>query len=272
VASEPDDERCCEYVEVSVNNHRVTLRAGGIAGRELKQEAAAQGAELQLGFRLWIRWRDRYVAVYDDNVIDVREGQEYLAITADDHAYPLPVRTAEQVFGGAMNPPAEGWSLILPQWLWADLSNHVLADGADRAGVILADHAGGQHGPRLLGRVFVPARDDIDYLEGSPGYWSLSPEFIRDAAVRARDERLAHLAVHNHRGNATVGFSHIELASHERGYPALLRITGQIVGAVVLTSRAAAGHLWLPDGTRAPLVEVIVPGRPARLAAPTQVL
>jgi len=269
VSGDPDDERRCERVEVSVNNHRVTLRAGGIAGRELKQEAAAQGAKLQLGFRLWIRCGDRYAAVYDADVIDASEGQEYLALTSDDHARPPPTPTAERAFDRAMNPPADGWSLVLPPPLWADLSNHVLADGAEHAGVILADRASGQRGHRLLGRVFIPARDDIDYLEGTPGYWSLSPEFIRDAAVRAKREESVYLGVHNYRGDTAIGFSPIDLASHERGYPALRRITGQPVGAVVLSRRAAAGELWLSGDAREPLAELVVPACDAvRLCPP----
>jgi hypothetical protein len=57
-----------------------------------------------------------------------------------------------------------------------------------------------------------------------------------------------------------VGFSEIDLASHERGYPALRKITGQVVGGLVFTPQAAAGDLWLPDGSRDRLVEVIIPG------------
>jgi len=77
--------------------------------------------------------------------------------------------------------------------------------------------------------------------------------------VRARDERLAYLAAHNHRSDAT-GFSHIDLASHERGYPALRQITGQPVGALLLTTHAIVGVLWLPDGTR----QALTVGLPAR--------
>jgi hypothetical protein len=64
--------------------------------------------------------------------------------------------------------------------------------------------------------------------------------------------------VHNHQNAGPASFSHIDLASHERGYPALHRITGQPVGALVLTTQAATGDLWLPDGTRDALTEVVV--------------
>jgi ThiF family len=159
-----------------------------------------------------------------------------------------------------VNPPADGWSLTLPPRLWAELSRHMLADGDEHGAVILADRAHGPRGPRLLGRELIPAEDGLDYVKGSAGYRRLSARFVRDAVVRARDERLAYLAVHNHGGTTVVRFSRVDLASHERGYPALRQITGQIVGALVLTPQAAAGDLWLPDGTREPLAEVVVPG------------
>ncbi|WP_086667124.1 ThiF family adenylyltransferase [Lentzea kentuckyensis] len=159
-----------------------------------------------------------------------------------------------------VNPPADGWSLTLPPHLWAQLAQHLFTDGGEHGAVILAGLADGPRGPRLLGRELLIARDGRDYVPGTYGYRALSPEFVRDAAVRAADEKLAYLAVHNHFGTTSVGFSRVDLASHERGYPALQQITGQIVGAVVLTPQAAAGDLWLPSGDRVDLAEVVIPG------------
>jgi hypothetical protein len=137
-----------------------------------------------------------------------------------------------------VNPPADGWSLTLPPRLWADLARHLFPDDGDEHGaVILAGSSTGPRGPRLLGRELLLAADGVDYVEGTIGYRALSAEFVRDAALRARDERLAYLAVHNHFGTTTVGFSRVDLASHERGYPALKQITGHLVGAVVFTPR-----------------------------------
>jgi molybdopterin/thiamine biosynthesis adenylyltransferase len=178
----------------------------------------------------------------------------------------------------AVNPPTDGWSLTLSPRLWADLAGHLMSDGDRHGAVILADAARGARGPRLLGRELILAEDDVDYLKGSGGYRWLSAEFVRDAAVRARDERLAYLAVHNHHGTTSVAFSRVDMVSHERGYPALRQITGQVVGALVLTSQAAAGDLWLPDGAREPLAEVVVLGhnllrlapRPAKSVAATE--
>jgi ThiF family len=174
-----------------------------------------------------------------------------------------------------VNPPAPGWSLTLPPGIWARLTAHLFrADRDEHGAVILAGQAAGPRGPRLLGRELIVAGDGSDYVPGQAGYRALAPGFVRDAAVRARDEQLAYLAVHNHAGTTTAGFSDVDLASHERGYPALRQITGQLVGGVVLTPQAAAGDLWLADGSRADLAELVIPGgnlvrlrpRPARPA------
>jgi molybdopterin/thiamine biosynthesis adenylyltransferase len=144
--------------------------------------------------------------------------------------------------------------------MWAALSRHLFrGDGDEHGAVILAGQADGPRGPRLLGRELIIAADDTGYVPGQSGYRALAPGFVRDAAVRARDEGLAYLAVHNHLGTSTVEFSGIDLASHERGYPALRQITGQVVGGLVLTRQAAAGDLWLPGGSRASLAEAVIP-------------
>ncbi|WP_073839422.1 ThiF family adenylyltransferase [Micromonospora sp. CB01531] len=160
-----------------------------------------------------------------------------------------------------VNPPTDGWSLTLPPQLWGALADHLFRDDKEEHGaVILAGRADGPRGPRLLARELIIAKDAVDYVPGETGYRALAPSFVRDAALRARDEGLAYLAVHNHFGDVTVGFSRIDLASHERGYPALRQITGQVVGGLVFTPQAAAGDLWLPHGSRVDLAEVVIPG------------
>ena len=159
-----------------------------------------------------------------------------------------------------VNPPAEEWSLTLPPLLWADLTNHLFQeDGTEHGAVLLAGRAESPRGPRLLARHLLLAFDGTDYVAGRYGHRALTPSFVREAAVRARDERLAYLAVHCHAGLDHVGFSEVDLASHQRGYPALVQITDQIVGGLVFTPHAAAGDLWLPDGTRTQLAEVVIP-------------
>lgn len=160
-----------------------------------------------------------------------------------------------------VNPPAPGPSLTIPAHLWGQLRAHLFpGDRAEHGAVLLAGWADGPRGLRLLARDLITARDGIDYLPGQYGHRALSATFVRDAALRARDEHSAYIPVHNHGGTTAVGFSATDLASHQRGYPALRQLTGTPVCALVLAEQAAAGDLWLPDGTRTHLAEVTVPG------------
>ncbi|MFI5887665.1 ThiF family adenylyltransferase [Streptomyces sp. NPDC051554] len=177
-----------------------------------------------------------------------------------------------------VNPPVPGPSLTIPAHLWRKLTAHLFpGDRAEHGAVLLAGWANGPRGLRLLARDLITARDGTDYLPGQYGHRALSATFVRDAALRARDEHSAYIPVHNHGGTATVAFSPTDLASHQRGYPALRQLTSTPVCALVLAEHAAAGDLWLPDGTRTHLSEIVVPGnnllrlrpRPAPASAPT---
>lgn len=113
------------------------------------------------------------------------------------------------------------------------------------------------------------AEEGTDYVEGKIGYRALSPQFIHQMITRARDEKLAYLAVHNHATDKNVGFSHIDLDSHERGYPALLQIShGWPVGALVLGTRSMEADVWLKDGTRLGLDSAIIVGKTIRRLTP----
>ena len=169
-----------------------------------------------------------------------------------------------------MNPPACGWSLTLRSRDWRTLERHLFPGDDDEHGaVILAEQTTGPRGLRLLARRLLLACDGVDYVPGQHGYRALSPDFVRDCALQARAEGLSYLAVHNHGGFDTVAFSPIDLASHQRGYPALVQLTRGTVGGLVLAQGAAAGELWLSDGTRARLSEVVVPGNNLRRLRPT---
>jgi hypothetical protein len=109
---------------------------------------------------------------------------------------------------------------------------------------------------RLLAREVVLARDGVDYVEGRRGYRMLKAEFIQPLIRRCRDERMVYLAAHNHGGTSTVAFSDDDMASHERGYPALLDLVrGMPVGALVYARNAVAGDIWMADGSRLALDE-----------------
>ena len=98
--------------------------------------------------------------------------------------------------------------------------------------------------PRLLVREVLLAKDGVDYGVSPKGHGRLSATFINRAIVRARNERLVYLHVHNHGSDRSVEFSDVDYASHSRGYPALLDIAnGMPVGALVFGKRVLAANL-----------------------------
>lgn len=115
-----------------------------------------------------------------------------------------------------------------------------------RAGIVRNDSS-----MRLLIQDVRPAEFGTDYVPGRHGYRALAPTFIHREILQCRDAGLAYLAVHNHGTDRRVGFSRIDLESHERGYPALLDIGRSVpVGALVYGRRSVAADIWLPDGSR----------------------
>jgi hypothetical protein len=160
--------------------------------------------------------------------------------------------------GGTLGP---AWTLTAPEGLWRRLHAHLFpGDGNEHGAVILAGETHNPTGLRLLAREVILARDGVDYVTGKRGHRALHPLFIASVARRARDEGLAYLAVHGHEGTDRVAFSAVDLASHKRGYPALLQLTGHPVGGLVVASNAVAGDLWLPHGPRSVLSATTVVG------------
>lgn len=154
------------------------------------------------------------------------------------------------------------WRLTIPEGLYAELHGHLFpGDGDEHGAVILAGTCKSDRGLRLVVRELHPAKDGVDYVPGKRGYRMLKAEFIQGRILRARDKRLAYLAIHNHRGTDSVVFSGPDMASHERGYPALLDIArGMPVGALVFARSAVAGDLWFPGRSRAALSHATVIG------------
>jgi len=145
--------------------------------------------------------------------------------------------------------------------LWHDVVAHILEDGASGgAGALLCGVVERDGRTTLLARAFVPAVDSVDHVRGTVGHHALTPKFVRRVLSRARSRRLVPLFVHGHGGHGRVEFSPTDMWSHERGYPALVDIAGQSVGALVLAGGAAAGDVWLADGRRAPLAATVVVG------------
>ena len=162
------------------------------------------------------------------------------------------------------------WRLTIPGGLHAELQAHLFpGDGDEHGAVILAGTCESDRGLRLVAREIHLANDGVDYVPGKRGYRMLKAEFIQSRILRARDRRLAYLAVHNHGGTDSVEFSSDDMASHERGYPALLDIArGMPVGALVFTRSAVAGDLWFPGCARAPLSHATVVSHRRQLLFP----
>ena len=162
------------------------------------------------------------------------------------------------------------WRLTIPAALYAELHEHLFpGDGNEHGAVILAGTCESERGLRLVTRELHLATDGVDYVPGKRGYRMLKAEFIQSRILRARDHRLAYLAIHNHGGTDSVGFSGPDMASHERGYPALLDISrGMPVGALVFARAAVAGDLWLRGCERAALREATVIGHRRHLLFP----
>lgn len=142
------------------------------------------------------------------------------------------------------------------------LRNHLFpGDWGEHGAVLLAGISVTAGDVTLYVREVYLAEEGTDYIEGNIGHRALTPKFIHRLITRARDERLVYLAVHNHGSDREVGFSSIDLESHERGYPALLQIArGMPVGALVLGRRSIQADLWMPDGSRRSLDCAIVIG------------
>jgi molybdopterin/thiamine biosynthesis adenylyltransferase len=166
-----------------------------------------------------------------------------------------------------MSPPVELRATLAD---WSTLHNHLFPGDKDEHGAaLLCGIAQGDRGTRLLVREVVCAVDGRDFVPGTRGYRLLTGEFVTQMIRRAKNEGLVYLAVHSHGGTTSVGFSGPDFASHERGYPTLLQVSGQPVGALVLAERAVAGDIWLQDGSRIELNRTAVVGSRLEILTPT---
>ena len=156
----------------------------------------------------------------------------------------------------------EAWTLVMDEPLHRVLMNHLFpGDGDEHGAVIAAGIATSSRGTRLLARELFLAKDGVDFVPGRRGYRMLTADFVGDRIRYCREEQLTYLAIHNHGGHDSVGFSDPDNRSHERGYPALLDISGRPVGALVLADNALAGDIWTSDRVRRPIRETVVVGR-----------
>src|SRR5262249_34968892 len=154
--------------------------------------------------------------------------------------------------------------------IFSPLMKHLFpGDNDEHGAVILAGISQSDRGLRLIARELHFAVDGKDYVAGQRGYRMLRAQFIQSCILRARDKRLAYLAIHNHGGSDSVGFSPDDMASHKRGYPALLDVArGMPVGALVFAHNAIAGDLWFPGLRQAALSQAAIVGARRQLLFP----
>jgi molybdopterin/thiamine biosynthesis adenylyltransferase len=164
---------------------------------------------------------------------------------------------------------ASGWQLRIGEEAYGRLHAHLFpGDGDEHAAVIAAGIVRTDRGNRLLARDVFLARDGVDFVPGRRSYRRLVPEFVNAKIRQCRDEGLIYLAAHSHPGRGPVAFSLDDFGSHERGYPALLDISGRPVGALVLSEDHLAGDVWAPDRSRREIAQTVVIGRNVELLHP----
>jgi molybdopterin/thiamine biosynthesis adenylyltransferase len=163
-------------------------------------------------------------------------------------------------------------SLRVPEHLMKQLNGHLFPGDDDEHGaVIAASVVDTSRGIRLLAHKLFLAEDGADYVPGRFGYRALTSIFVMNCALECAELGMSYLAVHCHGGNDRVEFSTTDMQSHDRGYQAILDILdGPPAGALVFAKQAVAGDIWFPDGRRAELASLTIPGRPLRVlrAAP----
>lgn len=162
------------------------------------------------------------------------------------------------------------WRLVLTEHQKDLLWSHLFpGDGDEHAAVLHCGIAISDRQVRLLVREVVLAVDGTEFVSGTRSYKKLRAEFIAGQIEQHEHLATAYLAVHNHGGDTEVAFSSVDLASHERGYPALLDlIGGPPVGAIVCARNAIAGDIWLPGGDRIALESALVVGMNRQVLTP----
>ena len=162
-------------------------------------------------------------------------------------------------------------SLRLPPTMAAKLDAQLFpGDGEEHGAVIGAAVLETDRGCRLLGRRLFLAADGADYVPGHRGHRMLTADFVRRCALACGDEGLAYLAVHSHSGTDRVAFSSIDMASHRRGYPALVDIlNGPPAGGLVFARQAVAGDIWTSADHQMELDHAVVVGSSQQLRYPT---
>lgn len=161
------------------------------------------------------------------------------------------------------------WSITFAERDYELLRSHLFPGDGDEHGAILAcGISETERGHRLLVREVFLAEEGKDFVAGQRGYKQFTPLFVADRSGYCQANGFAYVTVHNHGGAGTsVGFSDDDLRSHERGYPALVQMTGNPVTALVFTENAVAGDVFTDSG-RFELASATVLGPTVRTLRP----
>ena len=169
------------------------------------------------------------------------------------------------------------WSITFAERDYELLRSHLFPGDEDEHGAILAcGTAQTGRGTRLLVREVFLAEDGKDFVTGHRGYKQFAPLFVAEKSGYCRANGLTYVSAHNHGGRGRVGFSPDDLRSHERGYPALVQMTGKPVTALVFAEGAVAGRVVANSGRHelematvlGPTIRTLSPG-PAVMPGPT---
>lgn len=162
------------------------------------------------------------------------------------------------------------WSITIANRDYESLQSHLFPGDGDEHGAILAcGISETEDGSRLLVREVFLAEEGKDFVAGQRGYKQFTTSFVADRSSYCRANSLAYVTAHNHGGSGkSVEFSTDDLRSHERGYPALVQITGKPVTALVFTESAVAGDIFI-DTDRHELASATVLGPTVRKLHPT---
>lgn len=160
--------------------------------------------------------------------------------------------------------PALAPTVVIVEEMFRELQAHLFPGDGDEHGAVLGvQRVDSPRGTRLLVRRLYLAQDGKDYVPGERGYRMLTATFVRDTVLECADAGLSYIAVHCHPGAGATSLSRDDLASHDRGYPALRDLLdGGIAGGIVFSVNDVDGDIWHPGGERTPLKTVSVPGYP----------
>ena len=138
------------------------------------------------------------------------------------------------------------WSITFAEQDYKRLHSHLFPGDEDEHGAVLAcGISETARGCRLLVRDVFLAQDGEDFVAGQRGYKQFTPTFVAEKANYCCANGFAYVSVHNHGGSRDrAGFSGDDLRSHERGYPALVQMTGKLVTGLVLAREAIAGDIF----------------------------